>query len=283
MPLALVVVTLMMQSSVAQPGATCQSPEFAQFDFWVGEWEVFDPKGARVGTNAITRTHSGCVVAEKWTGAGGLTGSSFNIYTPSTRRWHQVWVDSSGMLLELEGEFVDGAMRLQGKGLTAKGATMNRVTWTPHPDGSVRQFWEMSSDAGKTWQPAFDGSYRLLRVQHAMIQPDAIQWRGPANGLQTAVVEGNPQSAGPFTMMLKLPPGVWIQPHFHNVDKRLVVIKGELLMGHGDAVDEANVSVLKTGGVAVMPANTHHYEGGRGETVVALIATGPFTTTMVKK
>ena len=150
----------------------------------------------------------------------------------------------------------DGAMRLQGKGV---------------------------ADAGKTWQPAFDGSYRLLRVQHAMIQPDAIQWRGPANGLQTAVVEGNPQSAGPFTMMLKLPPGVWIQPHFHNVDKRLVVIKGELLMGHGDAVDEASVSVLKTGGVAVMPANTHHYEGGRGETVVALIATGPFTTTMVKK
>lgn len=32
-----------------------------------------------------------------------------------------------------------------------------------------------------------------------------------------------------------------------------------------------------------MPANTHHDEGGRGETVVALIANGPFTTTMVKK
>jgi hypothetical protein len=40
---------------------------------------------------------------------------------------------------------------------------------------------------------------------------------------------------------------------------------------------------LKAGGVAVMPANTHHYEGGRGETIVALIANGPFTTTMVKK
>jgi quercetin dioxygenase-like cupin family protein len=117
---------------------------------------------------------------------------------------------------------------------------------------------------------------------HVMVQPESIQWRGPATGLQTAVVEGNPQN-GAFTMMLKLPDGLWIQPHFHNVDKRLVVVKGELLMGHGDVVDAAKASGLKAGGVAVMPANTHHYEGGKGETIVALIATGPFTTTMVGK
>jgi quercetin dioxygenase-like cupin family protein len=118
---------------------------------------------------------------------------------------------------------------------------------------------------------------------HVLVQPESIQWRGPATGLQTAIAEGNPQAAGPFTMMLKLADGAWIQPHFHNVDKRLIVIKGELLMGHGDAIDNSAVSVLKAGGVAVMPANTHHYEGGRGETIVALIANGPFTTTMVTK
>jgi quercetin dioxygenase-like cupin family protein len=118
---------------------------------------------------------------------------------------------------------------------------------------------------------------------HILVQPESIQWRGPATGLQTAIAEGNPQAAGPFTMMLKLADGAWIPPHFHNVDKRLIVIKGELLMGHGDAIDKGAVSVLKAGGVAVMTANTHHYEGGRGETIVALIANGPFTTTMVKK
>jgi hypothetical protein len=117
---------------------------------------------------------------------------------------------------------------------------------------------------------------------HIMVQPEAIQWRGAATGLQTAIAEGNPQAQGPFTMLLKLPDGVWIQPHFHNVDKRLIVIKGELLRGHGDKVEAAQTTALKTGGVAVMPAATHHYEGGRGETIVALIANGPFTTTMVK-
>lgn len=118
---------------------------------------------------------------------------------------------------------------------------------------------------------------------HVLVQPDAIQWRGAATGLQTAIAEGNPQAAGPFTMMLRLPGGVWIQPHFHNVDKRLVVIKGELLMGHGDVIDPTKTTVLRAGGIGVMPAQAHHYEGGKGETIVALIANGPFTTTMVTK
>lgn len=117
---------------------------------------------------------------------------------------------------------------------------------------------------------------------HVLVQPEEITWRGPATGVQTSIAEGNPKAEGPFTMMLRLPDGAWIQPHFHNVDKRLVVIKGELLIGQGDEVDAAHAAVLKAGGVAVMPASTHHYEGGRGETVVALIANGPFTTTMLK-
>ena len=118
---------------------------------------------------------------------------------------------------------------------------------------------------------------------HIMVQPDAVTWRGEPGALQTAIAEGNPQAAGPFTMLLKLPDGVWIPPHFHNVEKRLVVIKGELLMGHGDAIDKTTTTALRTGGVAVMPANTHHYEGGKGETIIALIANGPFTTTMVQR
>jgi metal-dependent amidase/aminoacylase/carboxypeptidase family protein/mannose-6-phosphate isomerase-like protein (cupin superfamily) len=118
---------------------------------------------------------------------------------------------------------------------------------------------------------------------HVMIQPEAIVWRGAAGGLQTAIAEGNPQASGQFTMMLRLPDGVWIPPHFHNVEKRLVVITGELLMGHGDTLDATRTTPLKAGGIAVMPPNTNHYEGGKGETIVALIANGPFTTTMVAR
>jgi hypothetical protein len=37
-----------------------------------------------------------------------------------------------------------------------------RITWTPNPDGSVRQHWEASTDAGKTWTTSFDGLYRRI-------------------------------------------------------------------------------------------------------------------------
>ena len=161
----MLVVLVLLLALMAQPtqptrAPACQAAEFRQFDFWLGDWEVFTPGGSRAGTNSISRAYDDCVVLERWSGTGGLEGSSFNIYTPASRKWHQVWVDSSGTLLQLEGEFANGAMRLQGTGLTAKGPMLNRITWTPRSDGSVRQLWEISTDNGKTWQTSFDGSYR---------------------------------------------------------------------------------------------------------------------------
>ena len=38
--------------------------------------------------------------------------------------------------------------------------TLHRITWTPLPDGSVRQHWEASQDAGANWRTLFDGLYR---------------------------------------------------------------------------------------------------------------------------
>ena len=34
-----------------------------------------------------------------------------------------------------------------------------RGTWTPNPDGSVRQHFEISADDGATWTTWFDGKY----------------------------------------------------------------------------------------------------------------------------
>ncbi len=52
-------------------------------------------------------------------------------------------------------------MVITGESPNPVGDTLrNRITYTPNPDGTVRQSWETSADAGKTWQPAFDGLYR---------------------------------------------------------------------------------------------------------------------------
>lgn len=144
------------------PQAPCRAPEYRQFDFWVGDWDVFNAKGARAGRNVVTREFGGCVLQEHWTGAGpiGQTGSSFNTWSPGSRRWHQSWVDSTGGLLLLDGELAAGKMVLSGDVAQPGGGTVrHRITWSEQPEGTVRQLWESSSDQGQSWKTVFDGTY----------------------------------------------------------------------------------------------------------------------------
>ena len=140
----------------------CSAPEHRQFDFWLGDWQVSDPSGKPVGENRIVALHGGCVLSENWSGAGGYTGSSLNAYDNDRKLWHQTWMDSGGGVLQIDGKFADGRMTLAGDAPGEKPGEIvrNRITWTPLPDGRVRQLWESSTDGGKTWTTAFDGLYK---------------------------------------------------------------------------------------------------------------------------
>jgi hypothetical protein len=143
------------------PAGPCEAAEYRQFDFWIGNWEV-SAQGKPAGTNSIHAVHGGCALQENWqgAGAGGISGSSFNIFDRSTGKWHQTWVDASGTLLLLDGSLVDGVMVLEGSRPTASGGTaQHRISWTPNEDGSVRQLWEASNDGGGSWNVLFDGLY----------------------------------------------------------------------------------------------------------------------------
>jgi hypothetical protein len=129
------------------------------FDFWVGEWDVFGPEGRHVGTNSVTRLMEGTALAEHWQGAGGVEGHSLNIWDAAGARWHQTWVDSAGGLLLLDGGLRGPAMVLSGAAPGDDGQPEHqRITWTPE-EGGVRQHWEASAD-GEAWHTSFDGHYR---------------------------------------------------------------------------------------------------------------------------
>ncbi|HYC93690.1 MAG TPA: tetratricopeptide repeat protein [Thermoanaerobaculia bacterium] len=145
----------------------CSGPEYRQFDFWLGEWDVFNPAGQQIGRNQITSTNDGCVVYENWRDARGGTGNSFNFYESTTKRWHQFWVASNGNAtplsaapdgtpMPMSGGLVDGAMVLQSP---AGGKPLNRWTWSKVEGGKLRQHAEQSNDDGKTWTTVFDGLY----------------------------------------------------------------------------------------------------------------------------
>lgn len=155
--LVLAMVALAQQPPSKPPA--CTGAEYQQFDFWIGEWVVHNPKGTQVGTNRIEKIENGCGLQETWRATGGGTGRSLNFYRPATKTWTQAWVGGGASLL-LEGTFDGRRMRLEGDSIGAKGARVrDRITWTPQPQGTVRQHWEQSSDNGKTWTTAFDGTY----------------------------------------------------------------------------------------------------------------------------
>ena len=150
--------TAAQQANAPKP---CTSPEYAQFDFWVGNWRVTNEKGDFQGTNLVEKIHNGCAIQENWKGAQGMVGSSFNIYAKRRGIWHQTWVDSNGMLLLLDGGLQDGRMVLTGSAPTPDGSgeVTHEISWRPMEDGRVVQQWRTSTDGGGNWRVVFVGIY----------------------------------------------------------------------------------------------------------------------------
>jgi hypothetical protein len=140
----------------------CAGAVQRQFDFWVGQWEVFNPAGKKVGENSIEPIHGGCALRETWRGQGGVEGTSLNSVDMRSARWVQHWVDNQGGRLFLVGGLQGAQMVLSSvEHSDFRGALpgQDRVTWTPLEGGAVRQLWERSLDGGQTWSVSFDGKY----------------------------------------------------------------------------------------------------------------------------
>jgi hypothetical protein len=136
-------------------------PESHQFDFWLGDWDVFNQQGTREGQSHIESIAEGNGVLENWTDASGTTGKSLNVYNIQKKCWQQFWVGNGTPVLEMSGGIVNGSMVLTGDRPGQNGAkVVDRIIWTPNADGTVRQHWEISQDGGQTWRDNFDGIYR---------------------------------------------------------------------------------------------------------------------------
>ena len=58
-----------------------------------------------------------------------------------------------GMIIPSDSMVMQGERFVRGK------KTIDRITWTPDSDDSVRQHWQQSTDRGQTWVSVFDGRY----------------------------------------------------------------------------------------------------------------------------
>lgn len=146
----------------AQAPTPCSGEGYQQFDFWVGEWDVFSTSAdTLVGQSKINKILNGCVIEENWTGGTGFKGKSFNTYNSLDSTWNQVWVDVSGATYHFSGQYQDNKMSLKGETANKKGKALFTLTFENNQiDKTVRQVWKMSTDEGENWNVLFDGTYR---------------------------------------------------------------------------------------------------------------------------
>jgi len=144
--------------AVAPPAPGCTEPERRQLDFWLGDWDTFEPEGPLGESQARAHVDSilaGCAVHELYVQTDGLVGDSFLSYDSITKKWQQTWLTNFGAYMFLTGTFKDGVLTLEGTSHTKTRDIPHRITWKAER-GGVREAGVMSLDGGKTWGPAFD-------------------------------------------------------------------------------------------------------------------------------
>lgn len=161
-------VFFLVYSVIANGQSPCTSnPVYRQFDFWIGDWEAFGPKGKKAGDSKISNILDSCIVLEEWTSAGqqnGVTykGKSFNTYNAATGQWQQTWVDNVGGTTEyLEGKFDSGKMVFLSIPFPFKKDSMavRKLSFFNLGANKVRQLGEISKNGG-AWQTEYDLEYR---------------------------------------------------------------------------------------------------------------------------
>jgi quercetin dioxygenase-like cupin family protein len=108
-----------------------------------------------------------------------------------------------------------------------------------------------------------------------------VKWQdGPPSlpkGAQVAVLEGDPAKEGPFVLRVKMPDCYRVPPHTHPKAERVTVLSGTFYIGMGEKFDEKAGKEMAAGSFGRWPAGMKHFAWAKGETVIQLHGTGPWS------
>ncbi|PQJ75969.1 hypothetical protein [Polaribacter gangjinensis] len=162
----LIIIIFILISSILvaqnQNEVPCSGEKYEQFDFWEGNWKVYDKEGDLVGTNKVIKLQNDCVLQENWVSKlSKNTGTSYNYYNPKDDTWNQIWIDNSGFIMNLKGHFKDGKMILKSDLVEANPRSFaNQITWKKNKDNTVTQIWTTVDEKGKVIYEIFYGIYK---------------------------------------------------------------------------------------------------------------------------
>ena len=116
------------------------------------------------------------------------------------------------------------------------------------------------------------------------LQPEQLKWT-EGNGLPTAIVAGDPDKPGFYVIRVRFGPGKHSNPHFHDQDRYVTVIKGTwwvAIAPDADVYNPSEMKPLKAGSFVKHPAFGHHYDGAKDEEVIVqIMGMGPVKSTQL--
>ena len=84
-------------------------------------------------------------------------------------------------------------------------------------------------------------------------------------------------------MMVKIPNGTKLQPHFHPENRTVVVTSGTFYYGYGDSFDESKMNEMTTGTFFTEPSNQPHFAYAKtGDVILQVNGFGPTGSTIIK-
>lgn len=98
-------------------------------------------------------------------------------------------------------------------------------------------------------------------------------------GIQTTVLSGDPTSAGPYTIALRVPAHTVIAAHTHRDERSAVVISGTWWFGYGPVNTPEQLKALGPGSFYTEPGGAAHFARTQDEpAVVYITGVGPTDT-----
>ena len=146
------------------------------------------------------------------------------------------------------------------------------------PLGTLVLLGAMTAPAGAQ-DTAAAAAMHVVAADSVMFAPMEVP--GFDSGMQIAVLYGNPQESGPYTLRLSFPDGYRFPPHWHPTVENLTVLSGTLLLAMGERAEAARLRAYRSGAYLYLPATRPHFGGARGATVVQLHGQGPFVINVV--
>ena len=136
----------------------CASPEFTQFDFWIGDWNL-TYNDTLHATNHIEKIMGGCTVQENFHDPNtNFNGKSWSVYNKNYNQWQQTWVDDQGGYIALTGGIQGDSMVLTTAektvpaNISPTGKMINRMIYHNITNDSFDWEWESSTNDGSTWK-----------------------------------------------------------------------------------------------------------------------------------